>query len=291
MPVAGVLKHLAQVMRELEKMKLIKGAKPTLHDLQVRDAALRRQRRFKRRILSLWPQPIFRGVKPERRFVIVAQARTGSTLLGDLLRSHEMIDCDGELFLHWRWLPEQYILSRMKLTNKPVYGFKLLTYQPEGVLGFSSLSPIIDWLESNDFRMIYLRRDNVLRHALSQLNARVNQFSQRGESHLERRRLLIDRDAIFHWMKVVTSRRIMDESIMKDRKFLDIRYERDLEDSKNWQALFLRIDEFLEVKSHLPNSSFKKVTPGRLEELVENFQELCEMLAGTEFEKYLHEQL
>ena len=246
---------------------------------------------MKRRILSLWPLPKFRGVKPERRFVVVAQGRTGSTLLRDLLRSHEMIDCDGELFLYWRWFPGQHVLRKMQATVKPVYGFKLLTYQPEGVLGFSSLTPILDWLESNDFRIIYLRRDNVLRHALSQLSARVNQFSQRGEGHHERRRLHIDRDTIFYWINLLNYRRMLDESIMKDRVFLDVRYERDLEDSQNWHPLFLRIGQFLAVKPHLPNSELKKVTPRRLDELVENANELREMLIGTEFEEYLDEQL
>jgi LPS sulfotransferase NodH len=277
--------------KEPEKMKLIKGAKPTPHDLQIHYVSLKRRRRLKRRILSLWPLPKFRGVKPERRFVIVAQGRTGSTLLSDLLRSHELIDCDGELFLHWRWFPEQYVLRRMKATVKPVYGFKLLTYQPEGVLGFSSLTPILDWLQSNGFRIIYLRRDNVLRHALSQLSARVNQFSQRGESDLERRRLHIDRETIFYWMELMTSRRMLDESIMKDREFLDVRYERDLEDSQNWHPLFLRIGQFLSVKPHLPNSELKKVTPRRLDELVENLNELRQMLTGTKFEEYLNERL
>ncbi len=201
-----------------------------------------------------------------------------------------MIECDGELFLHWRWLPERYVLRRMYAATKPVYGFKLLTYQPEGVLGFGSLSPILDWLECNGFRIIYLRRDNVLRHALSQLNARVNQFSQHGESHRQRRPLHVDRDSVFYWMKELIHRRMLDEAIMKDRRFLDVRYERDLEDSENWHPLFLRISEFLEIEPHSPNSELKKVSPRNLNEIVDNFKELRDMLSGTEFEKYLDEQ-
>ena len=212
-------------------------------------------------------------------------------MLSDLLRSHEMIECDGELFLHWRWLPERYVLRRMYVTSRPVYGFKLLTYQPRACSGSVACSPILDWLESNGFRIIYLRWDGVLRHARSSSTPAWTNLHNMVKAIANDAPLHVDRDSVFYWMKELIHRRMLDEAIMKDREFLDVRYERDLENSENWHPLFLRISQFLEIEPHSPNSELKKVSPRNLNEIVDNFKELRDMLSGTEFEKYLDEQL
>lgn len=63
------------------------------------------------------------------KFILFGRGRTGSTLLTDPLNSSNEVACDKEIFNRPVAFPQTYLKSREKLFHKPIYGFKLLSYQ------------------------------------------------------------------------------------------------------------------------------------------------------------------
>jgi hypothetical protein len=109
------------------------------------------------------------------RFIIVANGRTGSTLLVDLLDSHPMIACADELLneRHWRrrhrpllWLarafPILYLERQAHKSTQAAYGFKLKTGGQVHNLGSTLTS-----LHRRGWKLIYLARSDALQQTFS----------------------------------------------------------------------------------------------------------------------------
>lgn len=255
-------------------------AEPTDHDIRMRRPPSRVRRRA-RSVLDLVPGPPRRLVDTRGKFVIFAQGRSGSTLLVDLLKSHPSVHCSGEIMLEWRWLPLWSIGARMVWSRADTYGFKLLSYQPEGVQAMAGAAPMLDRLIDRGFQVVYLHREDVLRHALSQLNARFNNFS--GFDGPASRKLQVEREALLWWLEAIARQRRVDDELMAEREHLDVTYEADLEDRSRWQPLLDRFCSFVDLPSAVPSSNMTKVSSTRLSDLVANREELPGMLAGTDF--------
>src|SRR4051812_11468170 len=73
-----------------------------------------------------------RPQRDQRRFVVFAQGRTGSTLLVDLLRSSPGVHCDEEILDRPVRLPHLWIASRRAARPGTGYGFKVKIYQLTG---------------------------------------------------------------------------------------------------------------------------------------------------------------
>ena len=66
---------------------------------------------------------------PKKKFIIFGWGRSGSILLVSLLDSHNKIHCDGEILHNPVLSPHLQIKLCASRCHKPIYGFKLLTYQ------------------------------------------------------------------------------------------------------------------------------------------------------------------
>lgn len=267
------------------------GVRLSQYDQNLQDSRRKVFKTTVRSIISLIPTPRYQQLQPEKRFVIFGQGRTGSTLLVDLLRSHPDIQCDGEILHDWKWFPEHHVLKRMERSQKQAYGFKLLSYQLDSVLCFSQPQQFIFWLLDQGFRLIYLQRNNLLKHALSQINARVNQFAVRGEDMNTHRskKIHIQPDELFWWLKKLQNRQLYEEKVLEDIDCLNLVYENDLINAENWQKSLSQIFEYLSLSPIMTNTNLIKVTPEKVTDLVDNYNELVEMLQPTIYSKFLEE--
>lgn len=101
------------------------------------------------------------------RFLIFSQGRTGSTLLVNLLSQHPEIFCDNELVQKRLKDYVRYFEGRSLMTLKPVYGFNVHPYQIIDFLNQINSKSFVKDLFDRGWKIIYLRRANIFRHALS----------------------------------------------------------------------------------------------------------------------------
>lgn len=227
-----------------------------------------------------------------KRFVIFGQGRTGSTLLVDLLDSIPDIYCDGEILNRWKLLPHRCVERRLRSCKKSVYAFKLLSYQLEMVQHLKRPGVFLDWLEANGFKILHLRRSNVLMHAFSQIRARnagyhlrssdsegVNQFQQKME---------VDRAELEWWLDRMEFRSEFEAELLKGRNYLDLTYEKDLEDSVNWSSTLNRIVNYMGFDASVaPKTELRKINAKSLDQIVANPDEVRGWLKGTKYEVHV----
>ena len=119
-------------------------------------------------------------LEKKTRFIIFGQARSGSTLLVDLLNSHPDIHCDSEIFnkTFWRGWERRYLLPVVRrwpapyLNFKaarcrlPAYGFKLILKH------IKDPRHVLPQMSASGWRILSLQRRDVFTQAIS--NAAVN---------------------------------------------------------------------------------------------------------------------
>lgn len=108
---------------------------------------------------------------PYKKFVIFCQGRTGSTLLYSLLNSHQQIHCDEEILEDSVFFPFQYVKGRCAKAKKNVYGFRVKIYQ---LIHNQHQKPekFLLNLSKDGWQIIYLKRTNILRQAISRMVAK-----------------------------------------------------------------------------------------------------------------------
>ena len=101
------------------------------------------------------------------KFLIFSQGRTGSTLLMDLLSSHPEIHCDGELLYYRVPFPAQFVKLKSALTLKKHFGFKVKIYQLVEIQNIKDPREFIMEFYNRGWKIISLKRENLLRHVIS----------------------------------------------------------------------------------------------------------------------------
>lgn len=115
--------------------------------------------------------------KNKTHVLVLATARSGSSLLYTMLGSHSSLHCEAELFnprelnkvfpTWWtaiiRQFPLFYVQYRMHRNkqNKPNYGFKLFPNQ------LKHIPSLIKQLQKRQFKVVCLRRNNIIKQAIS----------------------------------------------------------------------------------------------------------------------------
>lgn len=234
------------------------------------------------------------AARPRRRsgagkFVIFALGRTGSTLLVDLLNRSLDVHCDGEILTRGVVLPTAWVTAHRRRHPDRVYGFKVKVDQ---LLQRQHLSDPADWLggmHRRGWRVIHLRRRNLLRHVLSNTAAseRGRYHERAGESPATHRALRIDPMELMHWLGVRAWTRDEERRALADVPHEKVCYEDDLLEPERHQATLDRLSAVLGVAPGRAATTLRPTNQGRLEDLVANYAEVARALAGTPYEAYL----
>ena len=229
---------------------------------------------------------------PTTKFVIVGQGRTGSQLMVSLLNNHPDIYCDSEIF-HPDYFgkvifPKAYINSRALLAtdqNKKVYGFKVKHYQLRDDQGISP-QYLFNYLNENGWKFIYLDRTNLLRHSLSNFKA-----NESGEYHINKRKgykkLRIDPNELISYMIGKEQFKKEELSSLAGIKYLNINYEKDLASFESQQKIMDKVFNYLGLDSVKVISNYKKTSLSKLEDMIENYDEIKNVLLRTKYSNFL----
>ena len=238
---------------------------------------------------------------------MLSTQRSGSTWVVDMLDSHPRVLAYSELFMHGgegtpKWGQEQdlpywqtYARGKRRLA-KPYW---LWTYLGEAYrerpgieavgfkLMYSQLTrisrPLMPALWLKRVRIIHLIRRNALDVVLSREAgaAREGRLHARDGEDVEAVRLNLDTDSLLRRM-TLHERAIAGARVRFKRvglPYTEVVYEDLASDESGFAALF----EFLGVEPAPVSSSLQKLNPTAHEELIENYSEVRDALADTEF--------
>ena len=227
--------------------------------------------------------------KPAKlKFIVFTQGRTGSELLSSLLNQHEHIYMDGESLYYKVMSPNLYIKAQMNIYANKAYGFKVKIEQLEDTQGINDPHEYIMNLFKDGWKVIYLKRNDLLRQALSNLVA-----TKRKRWHFEKEqsyrwdKVKIDPDVLIERMKKLSSDTDKECSILNDMPHLKIVYEDDLFDTVAQQETLNKIFQYLEVEPIKVLATLARTSTNKLEDTIENYTEIYEKVKNSDFSIYL----
>lgn len=230
------------------------------------------------------------GVRPRPRFILFGRGRSGTTALLSMLNDVPGLRCEGEVLHDYVPFPYQHVLGRSVWAGGDAYGCKILSYQIRDVQTRleSSEDFIRDLQENEGFDILYLRRTDLLRHALSNIRARREQFHQKkGDAPSEARALRVDPDHVVEWMRSSEALAEYESRLLDGVSYLSLTYEDHICDPEVHQETVDEICEFLGVESAPVESTYDKIAPSSLRDGVANYDELAQRIRGTPYKKYL----
>jgi len=224
-----------------------------------------------------------------RRFLILAQSRSGTQLLRALLDSHPAITCEGELLHHdlqytnyrlrrelLRVYPDGFFQRRAECA--PVYGFNLMFYH----LRFPAAT--LRRLANRGWRVIHLMREDLLDIALSYLVAeRTGVWHRKGEGEMPSFRLRIPVQDLEIELRKRKRWRSKELGLVSGLSHLPLRYERDLADSSRWQQTCDRVFQMLGLDTAPVHSSLLRTDPRALDQIIENHPELMDWVGRSKY--------
>ena len=225
-------------------------------------------------------------------FVIVADLRTGSTLLSTSLNNHPQIRSYGELF-HPETFPDNQLdaRDRFSLTGREVVrealaangaaasGFRAMIFlpmhsQPQWTDSWDALC------ERDELRVIYLvRRDELAQYASILVAEQTRIWHPSPEDpvlHPENRpKITIDPQAFRDWSRERAALFDQRREQLRGKPSLDLGYETLVSE---WPAMIRTIQQFLGVDPLVLQPAKQKQEKRPLSEVVTNYEELRAML-------------
>jgi len=268
-----------------------------------------------RRVTKLGYGMAFGGVLSKYRKGNIASfhiGRCGSTVLGGMLNQHSHIFWDGEILTRYYWykrrgyasllpcdmkdLQKNIILSRMRIAGKNYYGFETRFSQVD--LFSLTLPEYIDQLEALGYsHFIILERRNYLKAAISWHIANEKMkyhqpYSQKAKLDpitFDIHNLRIDKTCkpLISYLHEWDNYYKKIETLLRGKNALKIIYEVDIlnDPRKGYE----RICAFLNLPPEKAAVQHSRTNPYKVNEILLNYQEVAEALAGTLFEWMLYE--
>ncbi|MGH7885939.1 MAG: hypothetical protein ACRENO_09625 [Thermodesulfobacteriota bacterium] len=232
-------------------------------------------------------------VNGKNNFIIFSSNRTGSTLLNMLLKSHSEIDCQGEIFLKFKesafkkvLFPYLYIRG-IKSENHNTFGFVLKTQHIDVVFS-DKHKDLVSNLYHKGWKIIYLKRLNIFRQAVSHLIAMTNkQWHDFPEKPIKREKVYIDCKKllpIINWFEKLAE---IEEEILNNFKYKLVFYENSLLEENNHQKTCEDIFDFLGISAELVTTEIKKISTGSLEDQIINYEEVVNFFSKTKYSEFL----
>lgn len=229
---------------------------------------------------------------PVRKFIIFGQGRTGSTLLVDLLNSSPEIHCDGEILIERVQFPKLFIAGRSRLSGRSTYGFKVKIYQLTDVQGIKNPRQFMVNMHKRGWKIIYLRRTNILRQALSNIVAihRKSFHRRQTEGPFQPERIYVDCDDLLNRMRKRASHSRDEAGVLKDLPHVTVTYENELLKAESHQESLDRVFEYVGVPSVPVRTKLVRTTSDSLSDIIQNFEEVSRFIGHTEYAGLLSEQ-
>ncbi|MBA2409576.1 MAG: hypothetical protein H0V62_07335 [Gammaproteobacteria bacterium] len=223
------------------------------------------------------------------KFVIFGQGRSGSSLLVDLLNSSPQVYCEGEILERKVPFPHYFVAARANRSPKPIFGFKVKVYQLTKKQGVMEPRRFLQRMVGDGWNLIYLKRTNILRHAMSSVVA-----AHRGASHhevsqgpLRLKKFYVETSDLIRRIKK-RERLLQEEAlILHDLPYFSVHYETDLLRSECHQDVTNRLFDYLNIARAPVKTKLMRTGKDDLSDIIKNYDEVVQVLAENEYAGYL----
>lgn len=227
--------------------------------------------------------------KPEKKFILISAGRCGSELLRGMINLHPDIYCDKEIYLKRKaYSPKKFVENRSKIYGKKIYGHKAKIAQLDDQ--YEDKEKVKEVFLSDDYQIIYLRRKNFFRQALSGIIS-----NQRKKKHdtkaypLKGNKFKIDSKQLLKKIRWIEKCEEREKEILDGLQYLTIYYEDDLLPQENHQQTLNKVFHYLGVDSVDVRARFKKTTPKEISDFIENHAEIIGTLKKTKYAIFLND--
>lgn len=212
---------------------------------------------------------------PVGGFLILAQGRTGSSLLSDLLGSHPSLETAKERLFTPIPYPGAYLLGHAARATVcgQLWGFKAKNYQLAQAFEGKERA-FIEELNSRNWRFVYLKRENFLAAALSTIvGLQRGKFKYRRGEIATFPVLTIDPQEFRNHISGRLRQNEIDKRLLEDIDAFEVVYEKHLAEGGDPRRM-REIQTFLQVPHHDLKSAFRKTETGHVSDYVRNWREL-----------------
>ncbi|MEX2535689.1 MAG: sulfotransferase [Trueperaceae bacterium] len=222
----------------------------------------------------------------EGRFLVLSQSRSGSTLFTQLLNAHPDIHCAGELLRDWVPLPKLYIESHRRHYKANVFGFKVFIHHLMRDQGIKDPERFLNRMHDQGYKLLYLKRENLLRHSMSQGLRKVTGVTHTTSGvDLPSHRVDIEtfmrhlRTREYFWREA--------EEALEGLPYHALSYEMDLENSACHQVAMDKVFLFLNLPPVTVQTNMKRINNKHLRDILANYDELVQAVSGTPYARWL----
>ena len=219
-----------------------------------------------------------RPAMPSHRFVLFGTEFSGGCLVVDLLR--RVADARyGSLPATWtlepllerrHFFPLRHIQRHWLDCSDYLFGFKLSAVDLMITHGMSEPHRFMELLYEQGYKLIYLQRRDLMRHAIAILKARQN------SRH-------IDPQALIIILKQLDNQRIAEAAIIAQVPHLTLFYETDLLDPNVYSTTAQQLCRCLELKPKQQVQHPIKLVHQRISDLISNYDEVHAALENSDY--------
>ena len=245
-----------------------------------------------------------------QKVMVLTTQRSGSNLLGTLLKSHPQVMYYGEVMkdkpkdstFHFNY----HFVRRTRILNKLLWklGFKRAVVNiywkyidslvgPTGKIVV--VKPMVNQLKKypelqhlpKNILIIRLVRENLLQKYISSVLAwKTKQWVQREDEDKSTTKLAIDCSKLINELHELKQANEFVETFSPESKSIRITYDQ-LVNSKD--ETLKSVLQFLNIDNHLDlSTSLRKQNANTLQDIVLNYEEVVGRLTGTEYEKMIY---
>jgi hypothetical protein len=227
---------------------------------------------------------------PGKKFLILIQGRSGSSLLCDLLDSHPGIRCQSELLAVRLRAPMAYLLGMASFHSPShAWGFKAKIQQIEQQSSLNSARMFLEHLNLEGWTLFSLSRENCVRSALSRLVAwrRGDRYHNFGKTAAELGKVYLEPERVLRaaWLDREERRRMLE--VTQGLSSWDLTYEKNLQDSEAQNTTCERIFRILGADPVPVSSVFLRTSTGSISDSLVNAEEVVRAVGQSEFAEYL----
>jgi hypothetical protein len=208
------------------------------------------------------------------KFLIVGRARSGTTLLTQLLNANPEVTCDREVLAKSVLNPVGHLERLAGKSTTRAYGAKLLSYQMVQVQRLRDPAGFLGTLAGRGFRFIHLTRDTFAQ-VLSLSTAQSRRVFHRAGDAPPVERLVLDVEDFLRRLEWSDMLLEYERHCLAGLPVAEVSYEADLLPPERHQATADRLFARIGVPSAPVASGLRKLLPEDPRALIGNYDELA----------------
>lgn len=216
------------------------------------------------------------SARSNTKFIIYCHGRTGSTLLVDLLNAHPCVHCDREVLALPSLFTQKFLNAKRANYSELAFGCKILNHQLMRQVGQAEIHDFLQELRADGWKVIYLVRDNTVRHALSfmAMRHRPKRHRKVADRSFSQATFYVETKELQRRMENLRHERLRDDALLSEVDHLCLVYERDLLDGLRHQETANRVFAYVGLEPAEVRTRLARTTSDSLADFIANADEV-----------------